>query len=133
MSTSTSATAPAAAAAAPEPFKGKSGKKICCACRECSRERARHARARSRSRTPNAVRAAWLSKFTPRAHRAPHPLPPSAADTRKPRDLCVVERGEEHCRPLIEAHDACLRLDGFTVPLKSWQAGGGAAAAQQQH
>ena len=46
-------------------------------------------------------------------------------ETRKPRDLCVVERGEEHCRALIEAHDACLRLDGFTVPAKPWQLGGG--------
>jgi cytochrome c oxidase assembly protein subunit 17 len=41
-------------------------------------------------------------------------------DTRKPRDACVVERGEEQCRALIDAHDACLRLDGFVVPLKSW-------------
>jgi cytochrome c oxidase assembly protein subunit 17 len=48
-------------------------------------------------------------------------------DTRKPRDLCVVERGEEHCRDAIEAHDACLRRDGFSVPQKVWPAQGGAA------
>jgi hypothetical protein len=28
-----------------------------------------------------------------------------------------VEKGEELCRDLIDAHDACLRLDGFTVPV----------------
>ena len=43
------------------------------------------------------------------------------------RDLCVVERGEEHCRDAIEAHDACLRRDGFSVPQKVWPAQGGAA------
>jgi hypothetical protein len=31
-----------------------------------------------------------------------------------------VEKGEELCRDLIDAHDACLRLDGFTVPPKPW-------------
>jgi cytochrome c oxidase assembly protein subunit 17 len=41
-------------------------------------------------------------------------------ETRKPRDACVVEKGEEFCRDLIDAHDSCLRLDGFTVPVKPW-------------
>ena len=47
-------------------------------------------------------------------------------DTRAPRDLCVVERGEEQCRAFIEAHDACLRKDGFSVPAKKFPALGGA-------
>jgi len=36
-------------------------------------------------------------------------------ETRKPRDTCVVEKGEEHCAEYIEAHKACLRSKGFNV------------------
>ena len=36
-------------------------------------------------------------------------------DTRKPRDQCVVERGEAACAAEIEAHKVCLRADGFDV------------------
>ncbi len=39
----------------------------------------------------------------------------SIADTRKVRDACVVEKGEAACAKEIEAHKACLRLDGFEV------------------
>lgn len=39
----------------------------------------------------------------------------SCPETKKPRDQCVVERGEDHCRDLIEAHKACLRAEGFVV------------------
>ena len=39
----------------------------------------------------------------------------SCPETKKPRDLCVVERGEDACAALIEAHKACLRAEGFTV------------------
>lgn len=37
------------------------------------------------------------------------------AETKKVRDTCVVTKGEEHCRAEIDAHKACLRLDGFDV------------------
>ena len=36
-------------------------------------------------------------------------------ETRKPRDECVTERGEEHCTEYIEAHKQCLRAEGFKV------------------
>ena len=36
-------------------------------------------------------------------------------DTRKLRDECVVEHGEEQCADKIEAHKICLRAEGFKV------------------
>ena len=45
----------------------------------------------------------------------PAPLSPFAADTRKVRDACVVEKGQEQCAASIEAHKVCLRADGFDV------------------
>lgn len=41
----------------------------------------------------------------------------SCPDTKKLRDNCVAERGEDHayCQALIEAHKACLRVEGFKV------------------
>jgi cytochrome c oxidase assembly protein subunit 17 len=47
-------------------------------------------------------------------------LPPlpylPAADTKKVRDACVVTKGEEFCKSEIDAHKACLREEGFSVP-----------------
>ena len=39
----------------------------------------------------------------------------SCPDTKKLRDECVVNNGEESCAATIEAHKACLRNEGFTV------------------
>jgi cytochrome c oxidase assembly protein subunit 17 len=52
-----------------------------------------------------------------RACTAPPLLAPPrrAAETRKPRDECVVMFGEEACAAQIDAHKACLRRDGFDV------------------
>lgn len=36
-------------------------------------------------------------------------------ETKKARDTCIVENGEENCRELIEAHKACLRKHGFNI------------------
>lgn len=36
-------------------------------------------------------------------------------ETRKARDMCIVERGEEECGDLIEAHKECMRKMGFRV------------------
>jgi cytochrome c oxidase assembly protein subunit 17 len=36
-------------------------------------------------------------------------------ETRKVRDECVVELGEEQCADKIEAHKVCLRGEGFKV------------------
>ncbi|KAF6259224.1 cytochrome C oxidase copper chaperone-domain-containing protein [Scenedesmus sp. NREL 46B-D3] len=38
-------------------------------------------------------------------------------DTKRLRDECVATHGEEnaYCQALIEAHKACLRMEGFNV------------------
>lgn len=36
-------------------------------------------------------------------------------ETKKARDQCIVENGEEHCGELIEAHKKCMRDAGFQV------------------
>ncbi|XP_077155472.1 cytochrome c oxidase copper chaperone [Ranitomeya variabilis] len=45
------------------------------------------------------------------------PLKPCCAcpETKKVRDACIIEKGEEHCRDLIEAHKECMRALGFKV------------------
>lgn len=36
-------------------------------------------------------------------------------DEKKARDICIVEKGEDQCGDLIEAHKACMRGLGFKV------------------
>lgn len=36
-------------------------------------------------------------------------------ETRKARDTCIVERGEENCQDLIGAHLECMRKMGFKI------------------
>lgn len=36
-------------------------------------------------------------------------------DTKKLRDECVVEHGEDACAKWIDAHRQCLRAEGFNV------------------
>ncbi|KAK9674455.1 hypothetical protein RND81_12G233700 [Saponaria officinalis] len=36
-------------------------------------------------------------------------------DTKKLRDECIVEHGENACTKWIEAHKQCLRAEGFNV------------------
>ncbi|XP_075710816.1 cytochrome c oxidase copper chaperone isoform X2 [Rhinoderma darwinii] len=45
------------------------------------------------------------------------PLKPCCAcpETKKVRDACIIEKGEDHCRDLIEAHKECMRALGFKV------------------
>ncbi|XP_044143327.1 cytochrome c oxidase copper chaperone isoform X2 [Bufo gargarizans] len=45
------------------------------------------------------------------------PLKPCCAcpETKKVRDTCIIEKGEEHCQDLIEAHKECMRALGFKV------------------
>ncbi|XP_006793667.1 cytochrome c oxidase copper chaperone [Neolamprologus brichardi] len=45
------------------------------------------------------------------------PLKPCCAcpETKKVRDACIIEKGEESCRDLIEAHKDCMRALGFKV------------------
>ncbi|KAG2457234.1 COX17 oxidase, partial [Polypterus senegalus] len=45
------------------------------------------------------------------------PLKPCCAcpETKKARDACIIERGEDSCKDLIEAHKDCMRALGFKV------------------
>ncbi|CAL1538371.1 unnamed protein product [Lymnaea stagnalis] len=36
-------------------------------------------------------------------------------ETKKARDECVIERGEENCGDLIEKHKQCMRDLGFKI------------------
>lgn len=36
-------------------------------------------------------------------------------ETKRARDACIVENGEENCRDLIEAHLKCMRDMGFKI------------------
>ncbi|KAL1465143.1 hypothetical protein WDU94_004733 [Cyamophila willieti] len=36
-------------------------------------------------------------------------------ETKRVRDACIIENGEENCRPLIEAHKECMRKMGFNI------------------
>ena len=39
----------------------------------------------------------------------------SCPETKSIRDLCIVEKGEDKCADVIEAHKVCLRGEGFKV------------------
>ncbi|XP_003694764.1 cytochrome c oxidase copper chaperone [Apis florea] len=45
------------------------------------------------------------------------PLKPCCAcpETKKARDDCIITKGEENCRDLIEAHKICMRSLGFNI------------------
>ncbi|XP_030200017.1 cytochrome c oxidase copper chaperone [Gadus morhua] len=36
-------------------------------------------------------------------------------ETKKVRDACIIERGEEQCSSLIEEHKVCMRSLGFKI------------------
>lgn len=36
-------------------------------------------------------------------------------ETKKARDECIIQNGEENCHTLIEAHKICLRNLGFEI------------------
>ncbi|XP_076850478.1 cytochrome c oxidase copper chaperone [Brachyhypopomus gauderio] len=45
------------------------------------------------------------------------PLKPCCAcpETKRARDACIIEKGEESCTDLIEAHKQCMRALGFKI------------------
>ncbi|XP_075887016.1 cytochrome c oxidase copper chaperone [Nelusetta ayraudi] len=45
------------------------------------------------------------------------PLKPCCAcpETKKVRDECIIEKGEENCTALIDAHKDCMRSLGFKI------------------
>eukprot|EP00051_Salpingoeca_urceolata_P016152 m.213250 g.213250 ORF g.213250 m.213250 type:complete len:72 (-) comp18602_c0_seq5:1103-1318(-) len=64
-----------------------------------------------------ATGAAALEAPLKQSASPPEGLKPCCAcpETRKPRDQCIVENGEEACQDLIEAHKECMRNLGFKV------------------
>jgi len=36
-------------------------------------------------------------------------------ETKRERDACIVEHGEENCKSLIEAHRECMKKMGFNI------------------
>jgi len=55
---------------------------------------------------------------------ADHPVGPdgkklkpccACPETKKVRDECIMEKGEENCGHLIEAHKECMRSLGFKI------------------
>lgn len=36
-------------------------------------------------------------------------------ETRKARDACIMEKGQENCKELIEAHKECMKKLGFNI------------------
>ncbi|KAF5288759.1 hypothetical protein FQA39_LY15250 [Lamprigera yunnana] len=36
-------------------------------------------------------------------------------ETKKARDACIIENGQENCQDLIEAHKECMRKMGFNI------------------
>ncbi|XP_053144730.1 cytochrome c oxidase copper chaperone [Hemicordylus capensis] len=59
-----------------------------------------------------------LQVVVPEAEQKPPPsLKPCCAcpETKRARDACIIEKGEEHCGPLIEAHKECMRALGFKI------------------
>ncbi|XP_075209984.1 cytochrome c oxidase copper chaperone COX17 [Lycorma delicatula] len=54
---------------------------------------------------------------TESAAQEPKKLKPCCAcpETKKARDACIVENGEENCKSLIEAHRECMRKMGFNI------------------
>ncbi|XP_053483897.1 cytochrome c oxidase copper chaperone [Ictalurus furcatus] len=53
----------------------------------------------------------------PTAAEEKKPLKPCCAcpETKKARDACIIEKGEESCTDLIEAHKECMRALGFKI------------------
>ena len=47
--------------------------------------------------------------------KKPCPACSACKETRKARDECIFERGEEKCGDLIEAHKQCLRDHGMKI------------------
>ncbi|KAF2904206.1 hypothetical protein ILUMI_01967 [Ignelater luminosus] len=60
-----------------------------------------------------------ITSSTPASPAAepPKKLKPCCAcpETKKARDACIIENGEENCKDLIEAHKACMRKMGFNI------------------
>ncbi|XP_048359885.1 cytochrome c oxidase copper chaperone [Sphaerodactylus townsendi] len=61
--------------------------------------------------------ASGLPASPPDEQKPPPNLKPCCAcpETKQARDACIIEKGEENCGPLIEAHKECMRALGFKI------------------
>ena len=67
---------------------------------------------------PNLIRILFSTEIVyaqPKFGKSGKKICCSCPETKKPRDECVVSKGEEHCKDYIDAHKACLRQEGFFV------------------
>ncbi|CAH0563399.1 unnamed protein product [Brassicogethes aeneus] len=57
------------------------------------------------------------STATAKSNEEPKKLKACCAcpETKKVRDACIIENGEENCQHLIEAHKKCMRDLGFNI------------------
>jgi len=58
-----------------------------------------------------------MPKEQPKEGQEKPKLKPCCAcpETKKPRDQCIMEKGEDACKDLIEAHKKCMRDLGFKI------------------
>ncbi|KAB0793776.1 hypothetical protein PPYR_13759 [Photinus pyralis] len=64
-----------------------------------------------------AASAEITSKSSAPPAEPPKKLKPCCAcpETKKVRDACIIENGEENCQDLIQAHKECMRSMGFNI------------------
>ncbi|KAL0963587.1 hypothetical protein UPYG_G00308280 [Umbra pygmaea] len=65
----------------------------------------------------SSVSAASIEPVAIEGTQQKKPLKPCCAcpETKKVRDTCIIEKGEESCTDLIEAHKECMRALGFKI------------------
>ncbi|GMI08871.1 hypothetical protein TrLO_g10193 [Triparma laevis f. longispina] len=55
------------------------------------------------------------AKAAPKVGKSGKKICCSCPETKKLRDACIPEKGEEGCLDLINKHKDCLRAEGFDV------------------
>ncbi|CAH4030219.1 unnamed protein product [Pieris brassicae] len=63
------------------------------------------------------AKSAEIPELPPSANVEKPKLKPCCAcpETKRARDACIIENGEEECGSLIEEHKACMRKMGFNI------------------
>ncbi|XP_017782494.1 PREDICTED: cytochrome c oxidase copper chaperone [Nicrophorus vespilloides] len=63
------------------------------------------------------VEAASSEVSNTKGPEEPKKLKPCCAcpETKRARDACIIENGQENCGDLIEAHKVCMRKMGFNI------------------
>ena len=68
-----------------------------------------------KAKTPKAKAEHKAKAEQPKLGKSGKKICCSCPETKRIRDACVVEKGQEHCAAEIEAHKVCLRSEGFVV------------------